>query len=150
MTTSALTSLSRTGQATTGSAASASLSHQLRCCPGVSAWPVRFKRATVSDPGTGKVCQLSYARLKAVAPSNVAGLLEQGANDHPALVIPDRYSLTYARLRELTEETAHALTSLGAGIADRVAIVYPNGPKPTVPFLPPPMLPTPRPPTLAS
>src|SRR5260370_30001258 len=135
MTTSALTSLSRTGQATTGSAASASRSHQLRCRPGVSDWPVRFKRATVSDSGTGKVCKLSYARLKAVAPSNVAALLDQGANDHPALVIPDRYSLTYARLRELTEEGAHALTSHGVGIGDRVAIVYLNGPEAIVLFL---------------
>src|SRR5713226_4092504 len=74
----------------------------------------------VSDAGTGKVCQLSCARLKAVAPSNVAGLLDQGANDHPALVIPDRVSLTYARLRELTEEAAHALASHGVGMGDRV------------------------------
>src|SRR6266852_7776519 len=129
MTTSALRSLSRGGQATTGPAASASRSHQLRCRPGVSALPVRFKRAAVSDAGTRKVCQLSCARLKVVAPSNVAGLLDRGANDHPALVIPDRVSLTYARLRELTEEAAHALASHGVGMGDRVAIVYPNGPE---------------------
>src|SRR5260370_41449176 len=135
MTTSELTSLSRAGQATAGSAASASLSHQLRCRPGVSAWPVRFKRATVSDAGTGKVCQLSCARLKAVAPSNVAGLLDQGTNNHPALVIPDRVSLTYARLRELTEEAAHALASHGGGMGDRVALVYPNGPEAILLFL---------------
>ena len=70
-----------------------------------------------------------------VAPSNVAGLLDQGANDHPALVIPDRVSLTYARLRELTEEAAHALESHGVGMGDRVAIVYPNGPEAILLFL---------------
>src|SRR5260370_30599359 len=135
MTTSALTSLSRAGQATAGSAASASLSHQLRCRPGVSALPVRFKRAAVSDAGTRKVCQLSCARLEVVAPSNVAGLLDRGANDYPALVIPDRVTLTYARLRELTEEAAHALASHGVGMRDRVAIVYPNGPEAILLFL---------------
>ncbi len=70
-----------------------------------------------------------------VAPSNVAGLLDRGANDHPALVIPDRVSLTYARLRELTEEAAHALASHGVGMGDRVAIVYPNGPEAILLFL---------------
>jgi len=70
-----------------------------------------------------------------VAPSNVAGLLDQGANDYAALVIPDRVSLTYARLRELTEEAAHALTARGVGMGDRVAIVYPNGPEAILFFL---------------
>src|SRR5216683_2197809 len=135
MITSALRSLARAGQATAGSAASASLSHQLCCRPGVSALPVRFKRAAVADAGTRKVCQLSCARLGVVAPSNVAGLLDRGANDHPALVIPDRVSLTYARLRELTEEAAHALASHGVGMGDRVAIVYPNGPEAILLFL---------------
>src|SRR5258708_14032788 len=142
MTTSALRSLSRAGQATTGPAASASRSHQLRCRPGVSALPVRFKRAAVSDAGTRKVCQLSCARLEVVAPSNVAGLLDRGANDHPALVIPDRVSLTYARLRELTEEAAHALASHGVGMGDRVAIVYPNAPEALLLFLPASMVAT--------
>src|SRR5712692_6240490 len=83
MMTSVLTSLARAGQATAGSAASASRSHQLRCRPGVSALPVRFNRAAVSDAATRKVCQLSCARLEVVAPSNVAGLLDRVANDHP-------------------------------------------------------------------
>src|SRR4029077_17624481 len=135
MTTSASTSLSRAGQATTGSAASASLSHQLRCRPGVSAFSMRFRRSTFSAACTGKVCQLSYARLKAVAPSNVAGWLDHGVNDHLALVIPDRVSLTYARLRELTEEAAHGLVSHGVVMGDRVAIVYPNGPEAILLFL---------------
>src|SRR5712691_690865 len=135
MTTSALRSLSRAGQATTGPAASASRSHQLRCRPGVSALPVRFKRAAVSDAGTRKVCQLSCARLEVVAPSNVSGLLDRGANDHPALIIPDRVSLTYARLCELTDEAAHSLASHGVGMNDRVAIVYPNGPEAILLFL---------------
>src|SRR5260370_35835104 len=108
MTTSALTSLSRAGQATAGSAASASLSHQLRCRPGVSALPVRFKRVAVSDAGTRKVCQLSCARLEVVAPSTVAGLLDRGANDYPALAIPAPVPPTYARVPRLTEEAARA------------------------------------------
>src|SRR5260370_12706312 len=149
MTTSALTSLSRAGQATAGSAASASLSHQLRCRPGVSAVPVRFKRVAVSDAGTRKVCQLSCARLEVVAPSNVAGLLDRGANDYPALVIPDRVTLTYARLRELTEEAAHALASPGVGTGGRVAIVYPNGPAATAPSLAASLTSTPSPPNPA-
>ena len=89
----------------------------------------------VSGNGTHKVCQLSCARLKAVAPSNVAALLELGAHDHPALVVPDRLSLTYARLRELTDEAANALASRGVGMGDRVAIVYPNGPEAILLFL---------------
>jgi len=89
----------------------------------------------VSDAGTHKVCQLSCARLKAVAPSNVAALLELGAHDHPALVVPDRLSLTYARLRELTDEAANALASRGVGMGDRIAIVYPNGPEAILLFL---------------
>ena len=88
-----------------------------------------------SGAGTGKVCQLACARLKMVPPSNVAGLLDHGANDHPALVIPHRISLTYARLRELTEEAAYALASHGVGMGDRLAIVYPNGPEAILLFL---------------
>ena len=70
-----------------------------------------------------------------MAPSNVAALLELGAHDHPALVVPDRLSLTYARLRELTDEAANALASRGVGMGDRIAIVYPNGPEAILLFL---------------
>src|SRR2546428_6311302 len=94
-----------------------------------------LRRAMVSGNGTHKVCQLSCARLKAVAPSNVAALLGPGAPDQPALVVPGRLSPTYARLRELTEEAAHALASRGVGMGDRVAIVYPNGPEAILLFL---------------
>ena len=70
-----------------------------------------------------------------MGPSNIAALLELGADDHPALVIPDRVSLTYARLRELTDEAARSLASHGVGINDRVAVVYPNGPEAILLFL---------------
>jgi acyl-CoA synthetase (AMP-forming)/AMP-acid ligase II len=70
-----------------------------------------------------------------VAPSNIAALLELGAHDHPALVIPDRVSLTYARLRELTDEAARNLASHGVGMNDRVGIVFPNGPEAILLFL---------------
>jgi acyl-CoA synthetase (AMP-forming)/AMP-acid ligase II len=89
----------------------------------------------VAGDSTGKVSQLSYARLQAVAPSTVAAWLERGAPDHPALVVPDRVSLSYSRLRELTEEAAHLLASHGIRRGERVAMVYPNGPEAILLFL---------------
>ena len=70
-----------------------------------------------------------------VAGSNIAAVLDQGAGDHPALVVPDRASLSYARLREVTFEAAEALASIGVGGGERVALVYPNGPEAIVLFL---------------
>jgi acyl-CoA synthetase (AMP-forming)/AMP-acid ligase II len=70
-----------------------------------------------------------------VAPSNIATLLEAGARDHAALVVPNRVSIDYARLRELTREAAQSLASYGIGEGDRVAIVFPNGPEAIVLFL---------------
>ncbi len=60
-------------------------------------------------------------------PSNVAALLERGERDHPALVVPNRVSISYARLRQLTEEAAHTLASRGIGKGERVATVSTNG-----------------------
>ena len=70
-----------------------------------------------------------------VAPSTVAALLEQGAPDHPALVVPNRLSFTYSLLRELTDEAAHSLASYGIGAGDRVAMVLPNSAEAIVFFL---------------
>jgi oxalate---CoA ligase len=70
-----------------------------------------------------------------VAPSTIFAWLERGAPDHPALVIPNRVSLTYRRLRELVDEAAHALASHGVGRGDRVAMVFPNGPEAILLFL---------------
>src|SRR3989442_12759709 len=113
MTTSASTSPSNAGHVCSASAASASRSHQLRCSPGRSAGPVMLRRAMGSGNGTHKECPLSCARLKAVAPSNVGALLELGAHHHPPLVVPDPPSLTYARLRGLTDEAPNAPASGG-------------------------------------
>lgn len=70
-----------------------------------------------------------------VAPSTVAALLEHGAPEHLALVAPNRLSLSYGRLRELTDETAEALASHGIGRGERVAMVFPDGPEAILLFL---------------
>ena len=70
-----------------------------------------------------------------MAPSNVAALLEHGAPEHPALVVPNRLSLSYTRLRELSDEAAQALASNGIGKGERVAMVFPNGPEAILLFL---------------
>jgi acyl-CoA synthetase (AMP-forming)/AMP-acid ligase II len=70
-----------------------------------------------------------------VAPSTVAALLEHGAPDHPALVVPSRLSFTYSHLRQLTDETAHSLAAYGIGAGDRVAMVLPNSAEAIVFFL---------------
>jgi acyl-CoA synthetase (AMP-forming)/AMP-acid ligase II len=70
-----------------------------------------------------------------VAPSTIFAWLENGAPDHPALVVPNRVSITYRRLRELVDEAAHVLTSNGVGRGERVAMVFPNGPEAILLFL---------------
>src|SRR5712692_5307430 len=133
MTTSALASSVSGGQGTPGSAANASRSHQLSCAPGVSAWPARFNRAISAGVGIGTVWLCETEKMD--APSNAAALLEAGADDHPALVVPDRVSLSYARLRALTQDAARALASYGIGPDERVAMVFPNGPEAILLFL---------------
>ena len=73
--------------------------------------------------------------FEVVPPSNIAALLERGAPEHPALVIPERVTLSYGRLRDLTDEAATALASYGIGTGERVATVFPNGPEAIVLFL---------------
>src|SRR3984893_9915318 len=70
-----------------------------------------------------------------VAVSNVAALLEHGERYHPALVVPNRVSISYAQLRQLTEETAHKLVSYGIGKGERGAMVSTNGLEAIVLFL---------------
>ena len=59
--------------------------------------------------------------------TTIAELLTNGAPESVALSVPQGPSLTYARLRELIDQTALALQSHGVGAEDRVAMVYPNG-----------------------
>ncbi len=70
-----------------------------------------------------------------MAPSTPFAWLENGAPDHLALVVPNRVSLSYRRLRELANEAAQALASHGIGRGERVAMVFPNGPEAILLFL---------------
>ncbi len=70
-----------------------------------------------------------------VAASTLFALLEQGASDHPALIVPNRVSFSYRRLRELVDDTAQALAAHGVARGDRVAMVFPNGPEAIVLFV---------------
>jgi acyl-CoA synthetase (AMP-forming)/AMP-acid ligase II len=67
--------------------------------------------------------------------ANITALLDQGAPEKAALVVPDGPTLTYGRLRELTEQMAIALASRGVAPGDRVAMVFPNGPEAILLFL---------------
>jgi acyl-CoA synthetase (AMP-forming)/AMP-acid ligase II len=66
---------------------------------------------------------------------NISSLLGRGATDKAALIVPDGPTLTYGRLRELSEEVAVALSSHGVAPGDRVASVFPNGPEAILLFL---------------
>ena len=67
--------------------------------------------------------------------TNIGALLGRGATDKAALIVPDGPTLTYGRVRELTEEIAGALASRGVGPGDRIAMVFPNGPEAILLFL---------------
>src|ERR1700674_547592 len=67
--------------------------------------------------------------------ANIGSLLDRGAADKAALIVPDGPTLTYGRLRELTEQVATALASSGVKPGDRVATVFPNGPEAVLTFL---------------
>src|SRR4029077_13221730 len=110
--------------------------------PPASLCPGRQRVTGEVEPGDRRfgrhrtsVATQGCARLKVVAPSTLFGLLEQGASDQPALVIPNRISLSYGRLQELADEAAHALASYAVGRGDRVAMVFPNGPEAVLLFL---------------
>src|SRR5438105_4261484 len=51
-----------------------------------------------------------------------------GADDQPALVAPERPTLTYGQLRANVVSLAAQLNTIGLGQGDRIAIAMPNGP----------------------
>ncbi|TPJ35938.1 AMP-binding protein [Mesorhizobium sp. B2-5-13] len=61
--------------------------------------------------------------------------LVAGADDAPAILAPDRPTLTHGGLRALIAATATQLHALGIGRGDRVAIVLPNGPEMATAFV---------------
>jgi acyl-CoA synthetase (AMP-forming)/AMP-acid ligase II len=67
--------------------------------------------------------------------SNLGALLNHGAAEKAALVVPDGPTLTYGRLRDLVEETALALLARGVEPGERIALVFPNGPEAILLFL---------------
>jgi acyl-CoA synthetase (AMP-forming)/AMP-acid ligase II len=62
-------------------------------------------------------------------------LLSRNADDAPAILAPERPTLTYAGLRKLVTDTVAALNALGIGRNDRVGIVLPNGPEMATAFV---------------
>ncbi len=58
-----------------------------------------------------------------------------GADDHPALVAPDRPALTYAQLRANVRALAAQLNQFGLGRGDRIAVAMINGPELVLTFL---------------
>ena len=62
-------------------------------------------------------------------------LLDAGADDAAAIVVPDGSLLTHAELRAEVDRLAGRLRSLGLGAADRIAIVMPNGAEMAIAFL---------------
>ncbi|TJW74242.1 MAG: AMP-dependent synthetase, partial [Mesorhizobium sp.] len=61
--------------------------------------------------------------------------LASGADDAPAILAPDRPTLTHGGLRQLVGATGAALHARGIGRGDRVAIVLPNGPEMATSFV---------------
>src|SRR5260370_22786009 len=98
------------------------------CCQGGNG--VRQRRARARRP-IGK----AVIRDNRFIDANLGSLLDRGATDQAAVVVPGELSLTYGRLRELTGELATALVSRGVKPGDRVATVFPNGPEAVLTFL---------------
>jgi acyl-CoA synthetase (AMP-forming)/AMP-acid ligase II len=67
--------------------------------------------------------------------SNLLSVLEHGARDKPALVVPEGPTLTYEQLRGAVDQAAEQLASFGVRRSDRVALVLPNGAESIVLFL---------------
>jgi acyl-CoA synthetase (AMP-forming)/AMP-acid ligase II len=70
-----------------------------------------------------------------VVAHTLTDILDQGAPNYPAIVVPDGPVLNYARLRQLVTEAADRLAELGVISGDRVAMALPNGPEAIVFFL---------------
>ncbi len=64
---------------------------------------------------------------KAVIESTLLDLLA-GADNHPALIAPDKPALTYAQMRANVVALAAQLNGFGLGQGDRIAIAMGNGP----------------------
>ena len=64
----------------------------------------------------------------AVAEMTLLDLLA-GADDHPALVAPEKPALTYAQMRANVVALAAQLNGMGLGQGDRIAIAMGNGPE---------------------
>jgi len=69
------------------------------------------------------------------SPTTISELLRAGADDATALSAPGGVPLSYRALRELVSNTVRALSSMGIGRGDRVAIVLENGPEMAAAFL---------------
>jgi acyl-CoA synthetase (AMP-forming)/AMP-acid ligase II len=65
----------------------------------------------------------------------IRDLLAPHAAQAPALLAPDRPTLSFQELRELADRTVSTLNGLGIGRNDRVAIVLPNGPEMAAAFI---------------
>ena len=63
------------------------------------------------------------------------GLLDRGAPDHPAIVVPDGPTLSYGDLRAAVACQVEELTRLGFGREDRIALALPQRPEAVVAFL---------------
>ena len=70
-----------------------------------------------------------------MAGETLSGLLAHGSPDSVAIAIPDGPALTYRRLREVVEQTAHRLAELGLRRGDTIAFVLPNSVETVVLFL---------------
>ncbi len=69
------------------------------------------------------------------ASKTLLDLLSAGADDRPALIAPERPTLTYRQLRANIEELAAQLNNFGLGRGDRIALTMPNGPEMVISFL---------------
>ncbi len=67
--------------------------------------------------------------------SSIIGRLAAGADDAPAVLAPERTTLSHGALRRQMQAAADELHALGIGRNDRVAIVLPNGPEMATAFL---------------
>jgi acyl-CoA synthetase (AMP-forming)/AMP-acid ligase II len=63
------------------------------------------------------------------------GLLDHGAADHPAIVVPNGPTLSYHDLRHAVAREVEALARLGFGRDDRIALALPQSPEAIVAFL---------------
>jgi acyl-CoA synthetase (AMP-forming)/AMP-acid ligase II len=68
-------------------------------------------------------------------PATVLDMLDQGAPEAPAVIVPGGPSLSYRLLSEEVERAATALAAMGVRREDSVGLVFENGPEAIVAFL---------------